>query len=632
MRRSICLAEPNAVLAGDKGLFKFSYTTASPLAKGAKLRFDLCSNGRSIDWEQPQTDLKKSGNLIWATLADGRPLGAKAVEIADRPVPVFEFVLPQDLKIGQTITFYLGSAPKTDPKKHGSGSQQFIQRRKPFNLYISPKGDNRFEEPEVFTMDIRGNKLANLRIITPSFVGRGKRFDIVIRFEDHFGNLTSNAPEGSMFELSYENLRENLNWKLFVPETGFVTLPNLYFNDPGIYKIQLLNLATKEKYVSAPIKCFNEAPGHLFWGLLHGESEKVDSTDSIEPALRHFRDERAFNFFSLSPFEEETPNEMWRFVSQHVTEFNEDDRFITLLGLQWKSDEGLRQFVFTKDGKSIIRHSETKTSSLPKIYKSYSPKDFISIPTFTMGGSSLGWNFEHFNPEFERVVEIYNAWGSSECTASDGNLRPIGGSSKKCVQEYAKGSIQAALSKGYRFGFVAGGLDDRGPYVSFLDTDQHQYTPGLTALIAAHHNRDSIIEALYNRSCYATTGARIVMSFEIAGTTMGKELSTKTKPGLSINRYISGTVAGTAPLKSVELIRNGEVVHEWKNIKGTNLEFDFDDSEEPSKFALQGDQSPFPFVYYYLRVLQDDKHMAWSSPIWIDFAEDLKISKKKSSK
>lgn len=627
MRRSICIAEPSVVLAGEKGLFKFAYTTATHLAKGAKLRFDLCSQGRSIDWELPQVDLKKSSNLIWAT-SDGRPIQGKAIEIADRPAPVYEFVLPHELKVGQTITFYMGAPPKIDPKKAGNSCQQFVQRRKPFNLYISPKGDNRFEEPEVFTLDIRGNTLEKLRIIAPSFVGRGKRFDIVIRFEDRFGNLTSNAPEGSLFELSYENLRENLNWKIFVPETGFVTLPNIYFNDPGIYKIQLINLQTKQKYVSAPIKCFMEAPGHLFWGLLHGESEKVDSTDSIEAALRHFRDERAFNFFGLSPFEEETTNEMWRFISQHVTEFNEDDRFITLLGLQWSSDEGMRNLVYTKDGKSIIRHNETKTSTLQKIYKSYSFKDLISIPEFTMGGNK-GWNFDGFNPDFERVVEIYNAWGSSECTAAQGNLRPIGGSSKKCLQEMAKGSIQNALNQGYRFGFVAGGLDDRGPYASFYETDQHQYTPGLTAIIAAHHNRDSVIDALYNRSCYATTGARIVLNFSIAGTLMGKELSTKAKPGLAINRYINGSVAGTEPLKKVELIRNGVVIHTWTDIKGYSLEFDFDDNDDPSRFVLQTENTPLPFAYYYVRVLQEDKHMAWSSPIWIDFAEDLKIVKKK---
>ena len=78
----------------------------------------------------------------------------------------------------------------------------------------------------------------------------------IVRFEDEFGNLTNNAPEDTLIELSHEHLRENLNWKLFVPETGFISLPNLYFNEAGIYTIQLVNSKTKEIFRSAPISVF----------------------------------------------------------------------------------------------------------------------------------------------------------------------------------------------------------------------------------------------------------------------------------------------------------------------------------------------------------------------------------------
>ena len=37
-------------------------------------------------------------------------------------------------------------------------------------------------------------------------------------------------------------------------------------------------------------------------------------------------------------------------------------------------------------------------------------------------GKGLQYDFKDFNPDFERVVEIYNAWGSSE---DMGCLRPI---------------------------------------------------------------------------------------------------------------------------------------------------------------------------------------------------------------
>ncbi len=81
-------------------------------------------------------------------------------------------------------------------------------------------------------------------------MAKNKRFDITVRFEDEFGNLTNYAPEGTLVDLSYEHLRENLNWKLFVPETGFVILPNLYFNEAGIYRIRLRNQKTNEIFIS----------------------------------------------------------------------------------------------------------------------------------------------------------------------------------------------------------------------------------------------------------------------------------------------------------------------------------------------------------------------------------------------
>lgn len=243
MRRSICFCEPSATYAGEISTWKFSYTTAAPLPKGTRLKFDLQSTGRVIDWQIPQTNLKDKKNLIWAELPDKKILAAKEIEIPDHFVPAFEFTLPYEIKAGESFTIHIGS---------GSRAQTHIQRRRPFYLYIDPKGKGDYRDPEIFNMDVRGNVLSNIRIIAPSIVSKNRRFDVIVRFEDEFGNLTNNAPENTLIELSYEHLRENLNWKLFVPETGFINLPNLYFNEPGIYRIQLRNTNTQETFFHPP--------------------------------------------------------------------------------------------------------------------------------------------------------------------------------------------------------------------------------------------------------------------------------------------------------------------------------------------------------------------------------------------
>ncbi len=641
MRRSICLAEPNIAVAGEKRTWKFLYTPAVSLPVGAKLKFDPLIKLRPIDWERPSCQAKAKENLIWLKLPNGKSIPAKEILTPNKENAVYEFTLPVEVKAGETLTIYLGSSESSldDQRKTGNRAQSLIQRRRPFHLYIDPKGKSDYKDPEIFTIDVRGGPLQNIRVIAPSLVSKNRRFDVLVRFEDDYGNLTNQAPEGVLIELSYEQLRENLNWKLFVPETGFILLPNLYFNEAGIYKIQLKRSLDNKIFYSHPIKCLPDSDYAIYWGLLHGESERVDADENIELFLRNMRDEASLQFTATSAFEDakEMTPEMWKTISNQIIEYNEESRFTTLLGFQWMGDEGegLRHLIYWKDNKPLLRKKDPKNSNLKKIYKSHSPKELLSVPCMTMTKDCV-LAFEDFNPEFERVVEIYNAWGCSECSEEEGNLKPIIGHGKAGLVEKEKGSIRAALNRNMRFGFVAGGLDDRGFYSALYESDQVQYSPGLTAIIAIEQTRETLMQALYNRSCYATTGARIVVGFFIAGSPMGTELSTKNKPGLALNRHMTGFVCATAPFKEIQIIRNGKVLHRFFP-DTLHFEFAHDDAEGLSKVALNSPDERPPFAYYYLRVIQEDGHMAFSSPIWVDLAESIstasapvKKSKKKS--
>lgn len=622
MRRSICVCDPSVAQAGEDSTWKFIYTTAAALPKGTRVKFDMGSKGRDIDWKIPTANPKATSNVIYALMPDQKVIYAKEVETSDSVTPQFEFILPTNIPVGGNLTLIVGRPPGGKGKKEGGSlAQCTAQRRRPFLLYVDTTGKGAYDEPEVFSMDVRGGDVKLIRVLTPSFVTKNRRFDVIVRFEDEFGNLSNSAPEDTLIELSYENLRENLTWKLFIPETGFIALPNLYFNETGVYTIYLRNAKTGEVFRSAPIKCLPENSLNLFWGLLHGESERYDSTENIESCLRHIRDDRALNFFAVSPFEnaEETSADTWKVISQNISEFHEDDRFVTFLGVQWSGipgEEGLRHILYPRDNRPIIRKKDVKYGSLKKIYKSFNPKEILSIPSFTMG-KDLEFDFSRFNPEFERVVEIYNAWGSSEQTTKEGNSRPIRSAQRNGVQESAEGAIQRALKANCRFGFVAGGLDDRGVYGGFFEGDQEQYSPGLTAIMAKEHSRASLFEALYNRSCYATTGARMIITFTLAGVSMGAEVTTADKPGCLVNRHIAGTIAGTTKLDLIEIIRNGKVVKTFKP-NDYWMDFVFDDMDPLNKVTINPKDGSPPFVYYYLRVTQADGHIGWSSPIWLD--------------
>lgn len=624
MRRAICITEPNYCLAGEEKTFKFIFTPAVNLSKGAKLRFDMMARRKEMEWEIPSVNLKDKKSVIWAELPDGKILSAKTVEKDSLSAPFFEFTLPSEIKAGENLTILIGSPQKE--REGGSRVQTFTQRRRPFHLLIDPRGKGDFKEEELFHIDVRGNELKHIRVVAPSIIGKNKRFDMLVRFEDQYGNLTHNAPEETLIQIQHENMRENLNWKLKVSATGSTNIPNHYFNEAGWYKIQLYNTLTKETFYSHPIKCFAEIDVQLFWGLFHGEFEKVDSAENIESALRLARDENHFDFFATSCFEsaEETPNEVWKGIGHQIAEFNEEQRFNTFLGFQFLGDvpeEGLRTVVFFKENKQIPRKKDSKTSNLKKLYKAFSPKEILSIPSFTMG-KKYQTNFSEHNPAFEPVVEIYNAWGSSECSAKEGNTRPIctTKNSKSGIQETEEGSLIKALQNNCRFGFVAGGLDDRGIYSGLYESDQVQYSPGLTAILATDHTKEALLQALHARSCYATTGARMVLGMNIAGARMGGELNTKTKPGLVINRHITFYAAGTEKIKEIVILRNGVPL---KILKPNELcvEMAYDDSEVLSQAVLAGSGERPHFVFYYLRVTQEDGHIGWTSPIWIDYPD-----------
>lgn len=624
MRRSLAYTEPKKAYAGQVGTWKFVYSPSSTLPKGTMLKFDIGSFGRDFEWQIPETSTRKKSNIIWMATAEKKMISAKAVMDETHNRPLFEFVLPHDLEEGENLCIFMGSPDPATSSTNGSQAQTHTSRRKPFYLHIDPKGKGNYKETEPFYMDVRGGMLKKINPIVPSIVNKNERFNIVIRFEDEHSNLTGLAPEDTLIELSYEKLRENISWKLFVPETGFITLPNLYFNETGLYRLQLKNLKDGSVFLSPPIKCYTGNPLSAYWGTFHSESTMYDSSKNIESSLRFNRDEKSLQFFGVSSFEseEETPTTTWKNISTFISEFNEDDRFVAYLGCQWQGEdkvEGLRQFVFSKDGKSILRKNEQKSSQLKKIYRSHGPKELLSIPMFTMGSKTV-YDFQNFDPEFERAVEIYNAWGSSECTAAEGNPKPITCKGKKGIKEKAEGSIRKALNKNCRFAFVAGGYDDRGAFKDLIESEQVQYTPGTTAILATAQTREALFQAIDKKATVATTGPRILVDFSVAAQPIGSQLNTAEKPGLAYNRHINIDIVGTDVIKEVLVIRNGEEFLRF-NPNKEQFNVEHDDLTPITDNLLKGADGVL-FQYFYVRVLQEDGHMAWSSPIWVDYRTD----------
>jgi hypothetical protein len=69
-------------------------------------------------------------------------------------------------------------------------------------------------------------------------------------------------------------------------------------------------------------------------------------------------------------------------------------------------------------------------------------------------------------------------------------------------------------------------------------------------------------------------------------------------------------VLGTGPIATVELLRNGSVIHTARPTekKSAEIRFESEDAAPPENERVN---------YYYVRVTQQNGQMAWSSPIWL---------------
>lgn len=155
------------------------------------------------------------------------------------------------------------------------------------------------------------------------------------------------------------------------------------------------------------------------------------------------------------------------------------------------------------------------------------------------------WSVHENQPARETVVEIYSEHGSSECL--DTSLDGCGWAINEVQGYLSKGSIQAALDRGFRLGFVGGtdGHDARpgsladGPshVAQWSDVDgdpQLQFAPGgLTGLLVRPPlDRDDVIDALLARRSVATSGPRV----DISAWATGKD-GTTYLPGQVIPRW-----------------------------------------------------------------------------------------------
>ncbi len=208
-------------------------------------------------------------------------------------------------------------------------------------------------------------------------------------------------------------------------------------------------------------------------------------------------------------------------------------------------------------------------------------------------GTNMGTNWRDWDSEVEPLVEIYQSdrnsyeavggWRSADpddVRTQHGGYQP-------------DGMVSRAWEMGIRVG-VQASSDHMATHTSYA------------MLLASENTRAGLLEAIRARRAYGATD-NIILDLRLVGPDrdylMGEDARLVGAPRFRIH------AEGTAPIGELKIVRNNEVILARR--PGSRVvEVEFQDSDRPA-----GRTS---FYYVRLRQTDQDKQIAWSSPIWVE--------------
>jgi hypothetical protein len=212
----------------------------------------------------------------------------------------------------------------------------------------------------------------------------------------------------------------------------------------------------------------------------------------------------------------------------------------------------------------------------------------ISMPHSSATDQGTDWRDN--DPEVEPLIEIYQGYRTSyEYEGAPRAASRLNEHVQKSGWQ-PQGFWWNALAKGYKLG-VQSSSDHWSTHISYA------------CLLAENFTREGLMESIRRRHAYAATD-NIILDFRArsagAHYTMGDIIPAAGTAQFSVRAI------GTGAIKQIDLIRNQKFVYTTRP-GAKEASFEFTDQE-----PVRGES------WYYVRVLQEDGQLAWSSPIWVE--------------
>ncbi|MGH7223647.1 MAG: hypothetical protein ACRELF_10490, partial [Gemmataceae bacterium] len=406
------------------------------------------------------------------------------------------------------------------------------------------------------------------------------------------------------------NVIQNRIYTSYLDLPGEPVEPKLAPHNPGTKDAKRYE---KERKDIQRVRDYRLEAGGKKYQLLRGEFHRHTEISfdggadgSLEDMFRYALDAAALDWVGNGDHDNGGGREYsWWLVQKFTDAYNIKDRFTPLFCYERsvRYPHGHRNCLFAQRGvRTLPRLAEPDpkkrvagihADDTKMLYRYL--KEFDGICAVHTSATTMGTDWRDNDPKVEPLVEIYqgdrNSYEMEEAPragySKDSGKKPV-----NIAGWFPKGYINLALAKGYRLGFESSS-DHWSTHISYC------------VALAEKHDRAGILAALKQRHSYGATD-NIILDVRCGDHLMGDEFKMNKAPVLNVH------VVGTAAIQAIDVLKDGAVVEVLRPEKAGGSEYK----------GTWADAKPQAGVhYYYVRVRQKDGQLAWSSPMWIDYAK-----------
>ncbi|KAI3350205.1 PHP domain-containing protein [Clostridium botulinum] len=359
------------------------------------------------------------------------------------------------------------------------------------------------------------------------------------------------------------------------------------------------NLTTKEW----SFRIFKDGDLKHLFGQLHAHTNISDGSGSLDEAYKWVKENKA-DYYAVTDhsnwFDNDTEanlgdgskSEKWTKAHETADKYNDPGKFTAIYGYEmtWSGSTGGWGHINTFNTPGFETRTN-KAMDLQNYYKTIQTQP-QSISQLNHPGKTFG-DFADFGFYSEgadknvNLIEVGNGEG------------PIRGSGYFPSYEY----YTRALDKGWHVAPTNSQDNHKGNW--FTSNNAR------TIVIADDNSRDSIYDALREKRVYASEDTDMTIDYTVNDEVMGTSLG-------NVDGKLNFKINATDPtdkIKKISIIANGGVEVESKTFNDNNANWELTLDPE--------------YSYYYVKVVQEDKDISVTSPVWVGDALNVGLSNAK---